>query len=80
MIRNTAIKEVNLESEEVILTTQSLVSARRAQDELAITGGYLPSRVDKLSVVYTKANYGITTSLSLVQEGTRRFRVIKKTD
>ena len=64
-------------AEEIIVKTQSALSARRVQDEIAIAGRYFASHFQYGSLVYSKSENGLRYELSLMHVKDKDYIVIR---
>jgi len=66
-------------AEEIIVKTQSALSARRVQDEIAIAGRYFASHFQSGSLVYSKSENGLRFELSVRLVKDKECLVIRNT-
>ena len=64
---------------EILGTVQSLVQARRVQDEIASHGDWLVADRDGQSVIYSRSRNGTVDELKVEKKGERQWQIVKIT-
>ena len=65
-------------AEEVIASAQSIMRARRIQDEIAMEGQYMLTGLSDDGVIYSKPSDGIFTDVLIRKRRSRSFEVVKR--